>query len=135
MVVGEGGDLRQMGDAEHLTATGECRELSPDDFRDRAADPGIDLVENHGRRVDLFESHRLDRQHDARELAAGGDTTQHALIFARVGRKEELQGVGSARGKRGRFGRESCLEARVLHAERAKLLDDPRLQPRGSGAP
>src|SRR5439155_25568434 len=104
-------------------------ELPPDDLRDRAADPGIDFVEDDGRRVGVFECYRLDRQHDARELAAGGDASERARIFAWVGREVEFHGVRTAGGKRDRLGGESYLEAGVLHAERSKLLDDPRLQP------
>src|SRR5262249_38172933 len=125
VVVGEGGDLWQVGDAEHLTGAAERGELPPDDLRDRAADPGVDFVEDDGRRVSLFESYGLDRQHDARELPAGGEASEGARIFAWVGREVEFHGVLPPGGKRDRLRGESYLEAGVLHAERGELLDDP----------
>ena len=45
MGVGHGGDLRQMGHADHLMVRGHLFELFTDDFRHPAADAGIDFVE------------------------------------------------------------------------------------------
>src|SRR5262245_38756602 len=40
-------DLREMSDAEHLSALAELAKPPPDDLGDAAADAGVDLVEDH----------------------------------------------------------------------------------------
>ena len=54
-MIGEGRDLRQVRDAQHLVAAGERAELASHHLGHRAADAGVDLVEDHGRRVGVFE--------------------------------------------------------------------------------
>ena len=66
-------DLRQVRDAQHLRALAERAQLATDDFRDAAADAGVDFVEHQaGQRVGLRRGD-LDREADARQFAAGSD--------------------------------------------------------------
>ena len=46
VLVGEGGDLRQVGDAENLLAAAEGFEFLADSFRGAAADTDVDFVED-----------------------------------------------------------------------------------------
>ena len=46
VVIGEGCDLRQVGDAEHLIAFGERLQLLPDSLGRAASDAGINFVED-----------------------------------------------------------------------------------------
>ena len=48
MLVGEGGDLREVGNAEDLLGAGESFELLADGFSRAASDADVDLVENQG---------------------------------------------------------------------------------------
>jgi len=51
MLVGEGGDLGQVGDAEDLLAAAEGFELLADGLRGASADADVDFVEDQGARV------------------------------------------------------------------------------------
>ena len=65
-----GGDLRQMGDAQDLVSTTEQPEAPTHRIRAAAANARIDLIEDQRRgRVGLGKD-LLDRQRDARQLAA-----------------------------------------------------------------
>ena len=64
-----------------------------------------------------------DREHHARELAARGDLAQRPGGHAGVRGDHELDRVGAARAP-ARASLELDLEARVLHRQRAQLLDD-----------
>ena len=91
---GERGDLRQVRDAEDLAALGQGAQLRADRARRVPADAGIDLVEDErGLGAVVGDAH--EREHDARELAAGGDLAQRAGRHAGVGGDEELDGVGA----------------------------------------
>ena len=46
MLIGEGGDLRQMGDAENLLGAAEGLELLADGFGGAASDADVDFVED-----------------------------------------------------------------------------------------
>ncbi len=50
MLIGEGGDLRQVGDAEDLLRAAEGFELLADGFGGAAADADVDFVEDQGAR-------------------------------------------------------------------------------------
>ena len=50
MLIGEGGDLRQVGDAENLLAAAEGFEFLADGFGGAAADADVDFVEDEGAR-------------------------------------------------------------------------------------
>ena len=50
VLVGEGGDLRQVSDAENLLAAAEGLELLADGFGGAASDADVDFVEDEGAR-------------------------------------------------------------------------------------
>ena len=91
--VGARRDLRRMGHGDHLHLVGEPREPLPDRVRDRAADPGVDLVEHQRRRRAAIRQHDLEREQEARELAAGGDLHQRPRPRARIGLDPEFDAV------------------------------------------
>ena len=90
-MIGAGGDLRQVGDREHLHPLAELLHQAADGLGDRAADAGIDLIEDQraGAAV-LLAGGDGDGQRDARELAARGDLGQRARRAAGVAGDEEL---------------------------------------------
>src|SRR5438105_3963022 len=79
------GDLRQMRDAKNLVPRREAAKLFADDRTEASADVGVDFIEyQHAHAIALREN-SLEREHDARKLAAGSDFAQ---------RLRELSGVG-----------------------------------------
>ncbi|MNV03626.1 hypothetical protein D3C71_939030 [compost metagenome] len=97
MRVALGGDLRQMGDAQHLALLAQGAQLVPDDVGHGAADARIDLVEDHGGHCIQVQRGHLDGQRDARQLTAGGDLAQGPRRLAGVGRDQELDPFGAVR--------------------------------------
>src|SRR5438876_274808 len=93
----QGGDLRQVGDAEHLALLAEASQRPADRLGDAAADAGIDLVENQRADRRSLRRDHLDRQADARELASGGDPRERAQRQARVRGDLELDFLGPRR--------------------------------------
>ena len=85
MTVALRGDLREVGDAEHLMALGNARHFLANHAADLAANVGIHLVEHQHRHVVEVGQHRLEREHDARKFAAGGDTVERQGRLADVG--------------------------------------------------
>jgi hypothetical protein len=70
--LGEGGDLRQVGDAQHLMVRRELGEATPDAVGRAAADPRIDLVEDEHHARTRRTRGPGERQEQTRELAARG---------------------------------------------------------------
>ena len=66
------GDLRQMRHAQHLVFFGRSRHFLAHDAADFSADIGVHLVEHEHRDVVEIRENGLQRQHHAREFAAGG---------------------------------------------------------------
>ena len=106
VLVGEGGDLGQVGDAENLLAAAEGFELLADGFRGAPADADVDLVEDQGARGGglgfglggtLFDAD-FEGQHDAGHLAAGGDLVEGFEGFARVGGDAVFDDIPAGRG-------------------------------------
>ena len=97
------GDLRQVGHAQHLALLAERAQLLPDDVGDRAADAGIDLVEHHRRHRVHAQRGDLDRQRDARQLAAGSDLAQRRAAAARHWRRPGIRRVRRPAGRDGRL--------------------------------
>ena len=58
------GDLRQVGDAQHLTAFAEAAQQLPDHFGGRAAYTNVHFVEYQGRYTRGLRGDHLDRQAD-----------------------------------------------------------------------
>src|SRR5438874_3524615 len=129
VVLGEGRDQRQVGDTEDLAAAAELAELAADDFGDRAADAGIDLVEDERGTPLVGGGEGLEREHDARQLAARGHAGERARLLARVGREEELDLVPALGAERAPLGLgETRLEARAGERQRLELRDESARQ-------
>ena len=105
MLVGEGGDLGQMGYAKHLLRPGEGFQLLADGFRRPAADPNVDFVKDQrarDRRLSplsppsmiraLLDAY-LEREHHARHLASRRNLMQRLHGLARIGRDAALDRV------------------------------------------
>ena len=75
-----------MRDAQHLPARAELAQHRPDRRRDGAADADVDLVEDQRRHLADFGEHDLDREREARQLAAGRDARDRAQRLLRMGR-------------------------------------------------
>ncbi len=81
VLIGEGGDLRQVGDAEDLLAAGESLEFLADGFGGAAADADVDFVEDQRARRgfvflgfgDASSTATLRASITRRHFAAGGD--------------------------------------------------------------
>ena len=94
MAIRQRRDLRQVGDADDLAAGGQLAQLLADGAGRDAADARVDLVEDERRRAGLGRrAHQ--REHHARELAAGRDLAQRAGGHAGVGRDQEVHLVGA----------------------------------------
>ena len=65
-----GGDLRQVGNAEHLIFGSKTLEPAPDHVRRVSTDPGIDLVENESGISALLCRDGLDGEHQSRQFSA-----------------------------------------------------------------
>ena len=83
-------DLRQVGDAQHLATLPELLQQAAHGFRHRAADAGIDFVEDQRRHRRGRRGDDGDRERNAREFAAGGDPRQRLDRHAGMRRDHEL---------------------------------------------
>ena len=108
MLIGEGGDLRQVGDAEDLLRAAEGFELVADGFGGAASDADVDFVEDEGARggflswyleEDFFNGH-FKSEEDAGELAAGGDFDERLERLAGVGGDAVLDFIPAGGGPR-----------------------------------
>ena len=87
MLIGERGDLGEMGDHEDLVGCRKVGQRRADRVGDVATDTGIDLVENEGGWAGT--EHKAERQHGASELTPGGDACERLRIVAGIGREPE----------------------------------------------
>ena len=99
VLVGEGGDLRQVGDDQDLGGPGQRGQPPADLDRRLAADAGVDLVEDQRRHRVGARQHDLDREHDPRQLAAG------RALLQRPRRAPRRAGAAASRRRRRRAGR------------------------------
>ena len=97
MPVGARRHLRRVRHRQHLHAAREPREPHADRVGHRAADAGVDLVEHQRRRRAAVGQHDLERQQEARQLAAGGDLHQRPRPRAGIGLHPELDAVDAVR--------------------------------------
>jgi hypothetical protein len=124
----------QVGDREHLMVIGHAAQGLTDHQPDPSADPGVHLVEDQrGHTVEPGED-RLQREHHARQLAAGGDTRQGTRIVPDVERHLELDVLRAVR-TRLVARRERHAEASVGHAEVREHLFDRAGQALGRRLP
>ena len=94
---GQRGDLGQVGDADHLAALAQGAQPLADDAGGVAADPGVDLVEDQGRRRRRPRLEAAEGEHHPRELAAGGRVAQRRRLDPRVRRHPQLDRLRSRR--------------------------------------
>ena len=95
--VGVGRHLRQVGDDDDLGVPRQLGQAAPDLDRGRAADAGVDLVEDERRhRAGPGQGH-LHGEHHPGQLAAGGAAVQRSRLGADVGREQELDLVHAGR--------------------------------------
>ena len=107
VAVGEGGDLREVGDAEDLVEGGEGAEFFADDGAHAAADVGVDFVEDEygdaiaaadAAGVTALGEDGFEGEHYAGEFATGGDAAEWAGGLAGVGGDEEFGGFKAGGG-------------------------------------
>ena len=123
------GDLRRVGDGEHLRARGEPRQALADRVGDGAADAGVDLVEHQGRRGAALGERDFDRQQEARQFAAGGDFHQRARPRAGIGAARRIpRGRSPSGDTRPRRCASSTMNARALELQRRQLRRRPPLE-------
>ena len=98
-VVGQRGDLRQVGDADHLAAVRpSARRRSP---TARAVLPPIpaSISSKTSVRSPVARAEPAEREHDPRELAARGGVAQRRGRHPGVGRDQQLDGLGAVRAR------------------------------------
>src|SRR5262249_50028363 len=101
-----------------------------------AADPGVDLVKDHGWRTLEAREDDLQRQHRAGQLATGRDARQGPHWLARGGGKAEFPAIGPARSPlRWRQFHNCHLEDCALHTELPELALYRGRQSAGGGTP
>ena len=91
MRVGARRDLWGVCDCQYLHSARQAREALADRIGDRAADAGIDLIENECRRRAAIGDDDLKSEHEAREFAAGGDFHQGTRTRAWICLHAEFQ--------------------------------------------
>ena len=97
MPVGHSRDLRQVRDADDLTAFGEDPQLLRYHLCSPPADTGVNLIKNQRWNLIGLRQHRLDCQHDTRQLTAGRHHTERPNRFARIRGNQEFRLVDTAR--------------------------------------
>ena len=102
LVVGHGGDLRQMGDAEYLAIPCDIRHFLRDYLGCAPGNAGVDFVKYHRRNLALPGGKGFDRQHDAGKLAAGSGLRQRLEGLSPVGGDQENRLI-HPRGRRSAF--------------------------------
>ena len=115
-----------MRHAQDLAALRDRPELVRDLLCRPAADAGVDLVKDHGPDGILRRQHVFHCQHDARQLAAGGDLRQRPQRLADVGGHQEADGVQAVFLRR--LLRKLADEADLRHIELHELGGDLTLQ-------
>ena len=121
MLVGARRDLRRMGHRHHLHLAGQPRQPRADRIGHRTADAGVDFVEDQRRRRALVGQHDLERQQEARQLAAGGDLHQRPGPRAGIGLDPEFDAVVALRPRRLRIAVDLRREIGALELERRQF--------------
>jgi hypothetical protein len=129
LVLGLRRHLRQVRHAQHLPGHSEHAQLPTDHLGHRAADPGVHLVEHEAGQVERIQRGHLQREADARELAAGGDLGQRAGRLARVRAHQEFDFVRTKLGGLAGIARDDAgREYSAGHAQALHELGDPRVE-------
>ena len=130
MGVGHGGDLWQMGDAQHLLSPGHLGHFLGDLLGGPAGYAGVHLVKDQAADSVVLRQHVFQGQHDAGQLAAGGDLVDGLEGLAHVGGHEELGLLQAPRlhAVLPLAGAELGLELYLGHVQLAQLVLDPGLE-------
>ena len=99
MMIGEGRDLRQVGDAQHLVGRRQLLEPPPHAFRRAAPHPRIHLVEDQSADHAGLRPRetRLQRQRETRNLAARRHFFERLRLLAQIRRYQEIHPVRARR--------------------------------------
>ncbi len=101
-----------------------------------AADAGIRLVEDQGRRRAARGEHDFQRQDEARQLAAGGDLHHGAGLGAGIGGDPEGDAVDAAGAALGQVhGLDMGDEARLFELQRREFRRHLGVEALGGGLP
>ena len=95
VTVPHGCNLRQMGDADDLTASADAGHLFPDHLRHASADAGIDFVKDHCAHIVLISGNGLKGEHHARKLTTRRSAGQRLERFAGIGGDQKSHAVQS----------------------------------------
>ena len=98
-----------------------------------AGHAGVHLVEHHGAHLILLRQDVFHGQHDAGQLAAGGDLVDGAQLLAHVGGHQEAYLVHAV-FRQGLL-RKADGEANLAHVQLPQLREDLLLQPSSSLVP
>ena len=90
VLLAEGCQLRQVGDAQHLVLAGQVAQLAAYHSAHAPANALVDLIEDQGGHLVGACQHIFDRQHEPRGFATGGRFHQRFETLARVEGHEEL---------------------------------------------
>ena len=101
VMIGEAGDLRQVRHAQHLVRRRQLLQPPPDAFGHAAADAGVHFIEHQGAHRAAARARappaRLQRQRDARDLAAGSDLFDGLRLFAQIRRHQKFDRIFAGR--------------------------------------
>ena len=128
MRIADGGNLRQMGHADDLTAAGNIEHLLADHLRHASGHAGIDLIEHHSVDAAGIHADGFERQHNSRQFAARGNLCQRHQRFAGIRRNHEHNAIRAA-GRGPLFRTNVDLKARSGHAQILQFVHDALLQP------
>ena len=127
--VRHGGQLGQMGDAQHLLPAADLGQLLRHLLGRPAADAGVHLVEHQRADGLLLCQHVFQGQHDPGQLAAGGDPGDGLQILPGVGGHQEPDGVAAVGARL--LLPEVDGKADLVHVQVPELRLDALLQHRG----
>jgi hypothetical protein len=130
--VGEGGDLGQMRDDEHLTRTGEAREAAAHGDPRPPADARVHLVEDERRDLVEIGEDASAREHHSGELPSRAGSRERQLVPSGDGREPQLNSLGPVGSRIRRLERHP--DGGALHAELPQL-DLQRLRQLGRASP
>ena len=143
--VGPRGDLRQVGDHQHLVPLGHLRQRVAHLGADLAADPLVHLVEHQRRDRVVPREHHLEREHQARQLAARRhlgerlgvepDVEPHGELHRSPARATPAPAAASARRASLPPGRPSCGSRRLTPRASRSAASCRRARQRLGGGP
>ena len=118
-----------MGHAQHLLGAADAGHFLGHLLGGPAGHAGVHLVEHHGAHLILLRQDVLHGQHDAGQLAAGGDLVDGAQLLAHVGGHQEPHLVHAV-FRQGLL-RKADGKPNSAHVQLPQLCEDLLLQPLG----